>query len=272
MTSSNFLRAAALAAMALALFIASCGGSSSSPSNGPPAAGIAAQVAACEAALPQLSMAGLANNEAAVIVDAGPCAYGVPYGSPSGTAAFLMNPVGAVNIPYTSVTVCVPGTATCQTIDHVLVDTGSVGMRILSSVLNANMTLPAVPIGGNPLIECAQFASGWSWGSVRTATVQIGGTSNTGETASSINVQVIGDQAVNGVAAPSTCSSAGTAQNDVIAYSANGILGVGLFVNDCSFSGSTCFVPSSPYIPLYWTCPGSVCNAIAVPSASIVSN
>jgi len=32
---------------------------------------------------------------------------------------------------FVSVQVCVPVTATCQTIDHVLVDTGSVGFRLL---------------------------------------------------------------------------------------------------------------------------------------------
>ena len=36
---------------------------------------------------------------------------------------------------FTSVTICVPGSASnCQTIDGVLVDTGSSGLRILSSV------------------------------------------------------------------------------------------------------------------------------------------
>ena len=42
---------------------------------------------------------------------------------------------------FTSVTICVPGsTANCQTIDGVLVDTGSSGLRILSSALT--LTLP----------------------------------------------------------------------------------------------------------------------------------
>src|SRR5512133_1888643 len=35
-----------------------------------------------------------------------------------------------VNLPMASVTVCIPGTSECQTIDNVLVDTGSVGLRI----------------------------------------------------------------------------------------------------------------------------------------------
>src|SRR5207342_1303998 len=45
-----------------------------------------------------------------------------------------------VNGLFTSVTVCVPGSASnCQTIDGVLVDTGSSGLRILSSALTLNL-------------------------------------------------------------------------------------------------------------------------------------
>src|SRR5512140_2470345 len=41
----------------------------------------------------------------------------------------------AFNTPFGTVTVCVPGTSTCQSIDHVLVDTGSFGLRLASSAL-----------------------------------------------------------------------------------------------------------------------------------------
>ena len=61
-----------------------------------------------------------ANNVVNAIVDQGPSRFG------SGQQA-------AVNIMYVKVTVCVPGsTTTCQTIDHVQVDTGSQGLRILA--------------------------------------------------------------------------------------------------------------------------------------------
>ena len=87
------------------------------------------------------------------------------------------------------VTVCVPGTGNCQVIDHVQIDTGSVGLRILSSVLT--LPLPRQSdANGNPLLECAQFADGFSWGPVATADMQIAG-----EKASSLPVQVIGDPA-----------------------------------------------------------------------------
>jgi len=44
-----------------------------------------------------------------------------------------------VNTPCTSVTVCIPGTQSCQTIDNILVDTGSYGLRIFSQALTANL-------------------------------------------------------------------------------------------------------------------------------------
>ena len=48
-------------------------------------------------------------------------------GGPPGIAPYYVNGL------FTSVRVCVPGSTTqCQTIDHVLVDTGSVGLRLLS--------------------------------------------------------------------------------------------------------------------------------------------
>src|ERR1700756_1078527 len=44
---------------------------------------------------------------------------------------------------FTTVTVCAPGTSNCQNINGVLVDTGSFGLRILSSALGTlNSALP----------------------------------------------------------------------------------------------------------------------------------
>src|SRR5882757_2990435 len=98
-----------------------------------------------------------ATNVASVVVDIGPAAA-----------------VGVVNTPYVSVTICVPGTNNCQTIDHITVDSGSSGLRVIGSVLAANLTLPgAADSAGQPLAECIAFAHGYSWGAVRTADSQI---------------------------------------------------------------------------------------------------
>src|SRR5882762_9426843 len=67
-------------------------------------------------------------NVQAVTVDSGP----------SGIAG-TSNP--AVNTLYTTITICVPGTSTCQQIDHIQVDTGSSGLRIISTVLTLSLPL-----------------------------------------------------------------------------------------------------------------------------------
>jgi hypothetical protein len=152
-----------------------------------------------------------------------------------------------VNGPFTSVTVCTPGTSTCQTIDGVLVDTGSSGLRLLSSALTVSLT-QQTSSGGNPVVECFPFVSGVTWGPVQTADVQIAG-----EKASSVPVQVISG---TDFAIPGSCSDQGPAENTLAALGANGILGVGNFAQDC---GGAC-VSSGPRNPaVYYQCPSAGC-------------
>ncbi|MGA7926495.1 MAG: DUF3443 family protein [Candidatus Sulfotelmatobacter sp.] len=86
---------------------------------------------------------------------------------------------------FASVTVCVPGTSNCQTIDDVLVDTGSWGLRILSSALTLALPQQNAP-DGNPVAECLTFVASYTWGPVQTADLQIAG-----EKASSVPIQVL---------------------------------------------------------------------------------
>jgi hypothetical protein len=151
---------------------------------------------------------GPVNNTASVIIDQGPSNE-------------------SVNTMFTTVTVCVPGSTTsCQTIDHIQVDTGSYGLRLLAPVLT--VTLPVETLsGGGSLAECTEFVDGYSWGPVATADVQIAG-----ETANALPVQVIGDSRFTNI--PSECSSTGGTEEDtVLAFGANGILGIGPFELDC---------------------------------------
>jgi hypothetical protein len=135
----------------------------------------------------------------------------------------------AVNTPFISVTVCVPGTSDCQTIDHVEVDTGSVGLRLIASVVT--LSLPALKdAANNPLAECLQFADGTSWGSVVTADITM---PTSGKSAKGVNVQLIGASAAGNP--PAACT--GTAENTVDTFGANGIIGVGPFTNDCNVGG-----------------------------------
>ncbi len=172
-------------------------------------------------------------NVATLVVDAGP----------AGTSD--------VDMPFVTVTICVPGTSTCQTIDHVEVDTQSSGLRILGQALTISLPQEPDSASGQPLAECMQFADGNSWGPVATADVQIAS-----ETASSLPVQVIGDPSIAGEssypAIPAHCSSNVTMEDSISQFGANGILGVSPFVHDC---GSAC--AASAQYDLYYTCPSS---------------
>ena len=185
--------------MVLAVAGASCGG-------GDPPGSASSSTAAVAAA----------SNVVSVVVDAGPTAN-----SPG------------VNTLFTTVTVCVPGSTTeCQTIDHVQVDTGSYGFRVLHSVLTVALPI-TLASNGNSLLECTQFVDGYSWGPVASADIKV-----SGETASSVPVQVIGDPSFSAV--PDACSSTGTAEDTVAVFGANGILGIGVFEQDC---GAGCAPP-----------------------------
>ena len=184
------------------------------------------------------------SNVVSVVVDAGP----LPTTHPD------------TNTLFTTVTLCVPGSTTsCQTIDHVQVDTGSYGLRILSSVLTLALPVQTAS-NGESIVECTQFVDGYSWGPVALADAQM-----SGETASSIPVQVIGDP--NYATVPSDCSSIGPAEDTVAQFGANGILGVGPFIQDC---GPNCAAAAQP--ETYYECTASACQATALALTNQVSN
>ena len=162
--------------------------------------------------------------------------------------------VGYTNGLFASVTLCVPGTATCQTFDHLLVDTGSVGVRVLESELT--LALPAVTnAGGQPLAECTPFVDGTAWGPVRSADIKLGG-----ESAANLPIQLIGERTF---AMPGSCT--GSAITDFQTLAANGILGVGVFPQDC---GAICAQPATaPSNPgLYYACrTAQSCTVASVP-------
>ena len=67
---------------------------------------------------------------------------------------------------FASVTVCVPGQSNCQTVNGVLVDTGSVGLRVLASALTLSLPPQTATNGGGQVLECAQFQDGFTWGPI----------------------------------------------------------------------------------------------------------
>ena len=160
-------------------------------------------------------------------------------------------PTGGVNTAFVSVQICVPGTMTCQTIDHIEVDTGSTGLRILADV-PFTLTLPQATngSGGPPMTECLQFADGSSYGSLRVAYITLPGS---GEHAANVIVQLIGDSTYPVPTGTITGQSAcpGITENTVQAFGANGILGVGPFAQDC---GGGCAAPNPPLAGVYYNC------------------
>jgi uncharacterized protein DUF3443 len=220
----RFLVFAACSALSCSL---GCGGGSSSNSSSSGSSGSPSNQ----------TIASSGPNVAAITVNSGPPGNG-----------------GFANGAFATVTVCTPGTTTCQTIDGLLVDTGSVGLRIVSSVLM--IALPQQKsTGGSPVVECLQFLDSFSWGPVQTADIEVAS-----EKASSVPVHVLSD---TDFTVPATCSSAGPSADTVATLGANGILGVGLFPQDC---GPACVQSSTNTTPpenAYYECPSSTgCQAM----------
>ncbi|WCM22585.1 DUF3443 domain-containing protein [Paraburkholderia bryophila] len=171
------------------------------------------------------------------------------------------------NLLMTSVKVCTPGTnatANCSTIDNVLVDTESFGLRLFASAVPTS-TLASLPMqaqsqSGLSIAECAIFASGYVWGTVRSADIAM-----SGEVAQNVPVQLIGDPSLS-VSAPTDCQLN-------IAYSApwllgaNGLLGVGVRSRDC---GSQC--ATSATAGFYYACGSNACTATSLPVNQQVAN
>jgi hypothetical protein len=210
--------------VALQLVLASCGGGGSSSSAAPPTP---------------------ASNSVTVDVNFGPAN-------------------NYVNGLFADVTICVPGSTNCQTVQNVMIDTGSEGLRLLSS--QVNLTLPALSDNnGNGLQECVAFADGsYVWGPVVSADIEMAG-----EKAASVPIQVI-NASGEGLPVPSQCASSGGPNlNTVAALGANGILGLGNFRQDC---GGACTAVSSQAPSVYYLCPNSVCRVTAVTLANQLQN
>jgi hypothetical protein len=177
--------------------------------------------------------------------------------------------VGLPGIPYlnglfATVTVCVPGTSQCQTIDHVMVGTGATGLRLLGSVLT--LPLPAwTDASGTPLAECARFLAGSTWGPLQSADFRIAN-----EQAANLAIQVIEESTY-----PRPAGCTGTDISTPDAFGANGLLGVGSFLQDC---GANCAAPlgaGSVNPGMYYACSSTAnggCQAEAVPVSKQVSH
>jgi hypothetical protein len=245
-----------------------------------------------------LTGTGFASNNAAVNVNFGP----------NGTG-----PVTASSSPYfngifTTVTVCQPGSTNCATIPDVLVDTGSVGLRLLASgAVNAtaqvsSLNLPAINDSstGLPIYECVQYGDlSYTWGPLQMATVQVGGetasqipTSLGGTANSGIPIQVISttttppkqiyegpSSSYSPIYNPCLVNPSGTLDtasqydgNTVQTLGANGILGVGNYAQDCGVDCTTLTLTINDTNGPYMVCSSTACGLQGVAVANQVWN
>lgn len=168
-----------------------------------------------------------------------------------------------INEPCVKITICEPGTSTCQTIDNILLDTGSYGLRVFKSVLTGVNLPSVVDTLSRPYATCALFGSGASWGSVHKSDVILGDLSVGGEKAQNVSLQLIDDTFASQA---SKCNNGEVDHSPADAYF-NGILGIGLFVQDC---GSRCV--TMPNVGMYFSCTGSTCSGSRITLANQVSN
>ena len=180
---------------------------------------------------------------------------------------------GSPNTLYTTVTICAHGSTTnCQTIDHIQVDTGSYGFRVLSEALTVSGLTAVTDSSGNAIIECTTFADGYSWGPVSAVDLKVGGL-----TATSLPIQIIGVATYNSMV-PTSCSTqtfngtsvALTAEDTVAAFGANGVLGIGVFAQDC---GTYCTDSANSQAGYYYSCTtGGTCTPTTVNLNTQVQN
>jgi len=146
------------------------------------------------------------------------------------------------NIAFTNIKICAPGSKTnCQVIDHVQVDTGSVGLRLSSSAVNSSLlqAMTKIPTsGGQILTGCAVFGDGsLLYGPIQTADVYIAN-----KFVKSFPVQVTGQNPP--VAGCGVGGFQGPADK-------NGLLGIALELSgsviyySCNTDGSNC-APTTP--------------------------
>ncbi|PIT77698.1 DUF3443 family protein [Limnohabitans sp. B9-3] len=166
-----------------------------------------------------------------------------------------------VNGLFTTINVCVPNNDTCYEIDNVLVDTGSTGVRLLSSSLpSVNIDFKYDVILDKNIAECSQFVSGVMWGGLIRADIKING-----ELAKNIPIQILGDSSFSSV--PSDCSSRGQVLNSVQSLGANGVLGISNFMTDCGLHCSN--LVDNFY---YYQCSLYECSKTALAEAQQVQN
>ncbi|ARP94026.1 DUF3443 family protein [Bordetella genomosp. 13] len=198
-------------------------------------------------------------------------AAGGPSATPSDSAAPNAIPVTVGNapgrprnFPVVSVTVCAPGSnagASCATIDNVLLDTGSYGLRLYASAIPADTLAALEPqrIAGAQVASCAIFVDSHAWGTVRNADVRMAS-----QVAQNVPIHVWSDPGLP-ASSPAACQL-NSSMDTVADLGGNGILGVGVAPADCP----GCSIAASGQF--YYSCTGAVCTPAIQPLANQIGN
>ncbi len=159
-----------------------------------------------------------------------------------------VDPGGSVrDQPYVSVMVC-DASNRCVKVPYVIVDSGSVGLRLRAKTLAGLHLQPLAFASDAQLADCTSFLTGYMWGSVEQATVELGG-----EPPIQLPIQVYGSGSPAPTKVPTICSELGTNGSSLLGFNANGILGIqGLEkIGDLYYSclGSTCTPERTASVP-----------------------
>jgi hypothetical protein len=161
-----------------------------------------------------------------------------------------------INKPCVTLTICNVSGSPCTSVKDILVDTGSYGLRIFGSAL-PGVTPTRILTGGKNLSECVEYGDGSKqWGTVGRAQVKLGN-----ETPVTVPMQII-DANATGMSA--NCSGAVTSPSQA---GLNGILGIGVFAQDC---GQGCVTNAN--IGYYYACDTSSCTPTTVALSDQVTN
>lgn len=155
------------------------------------------------------------------------------------------------NAPCVSLSICDSSSNNCSTVPNILVDTGSYGLRVFSSVLNSNTLsslTPELDNNNNKVAECVSYGDGsQNWGAVYLANIDF----SNNNISKNVPIQIIDSSFAT---LPSMCSNATQSPSD---FGLNGILGVGVYIAD---GGS------------YFSCNNTSCSPTTVSSSNQVSN
>lgn len=175
---------------------------------------------------------------------------------PASTSANNVLPVSVqtpnydINRALVSVTVCVPGTSLCETVDNVMVDTGSVGLRLQRSALRHPERFAAMAgPDDHALAECYRFVSSAAWGIVTRVDLRLAAIQ-----ASGVPIQIVDEASASygDHPRPDSCLKGSKPTS-------NGTLGIAaVSLNDCK---DPCFI--SLKTPRYYECTADGCTPVA---------